>query len=78
MNCELYCGTIIPAREAADGESPTYISVTRENNGTAIWRASAEEGIVCVKIDRYALEGTMIEEAVSMVLRERALAKKAA
>jgi len=78
MNNEIYCGTIISARDSQDGESPTTISVTQENNGLAIWRSSFEEGSVCVKILPYALKDAMIEEAVAMVNRERALSVRAA
>lgn len=35
-NC-LYSKTIVPARLSEDGETPTKIHVTRENNGFAVF-----------------------------------------
>jgi hypothetical protein len=78
MNNVLYTGVIIPAKDSADGDSPTTICVTREANGLAIWRSSYEEGTVCVKHELYPNTDDLIEEAVGMVQRERAMLKKAA
>lgn len=78
MQNKLYSGVIIPASQAADGETPTEIIVTGEANGYAIWRSSCEEGTVCVKHELYARADAYIEEAVGMVQRERAMVKKAA
>jgi hypothetical protein len=76
MNNVIYTGVIIPAKESADGESPTTICVTQEANGLAIWRSSYEEGTVCVKHELYACADRYLEEAVGMVQRERAMVKK--
>lgn len=78
MNNALYRGIIIPASKAKDGDTPTAITVTREANGCAIWRESFEEGLVCVKHKASAIADALIEEAVGMVQRERALLAKAA
>lgn len=74
----LYRGTIVHAKDAADGETPTAIVVTREANGYAIWRESLEEGCIVIKHELYGQASLFIEEAVSMVMRERQLVKKAA
>lgn len=78
MNGLLYNGNIVPAGEASDGETPTAIYVTQEANGIAIWRNSYEEGLTCIRLDPCANKDRVIEEAVLMVSRERALRKKVA
>jgi hypothetical protein len=77
MNGVLYEGVVISARHSADGESPTIIYVTKEANGSAIWRTSYEEGTVILEHQAYGNQNDMIEKAVLMVVAERKMAPKA-
>ena len=44
MNQELYRACVVPAREAPDGETPTLVIVTEENNGYAVFLTGHNEG----------------------------------
>ena len=75
MNGMLYRGVVIQARDSADGETHTCYIVTEEANGFAIWRESAEEGVVLIKHEKYAYRDKYIEEAAALAMREREIAK---
>jgi len=77
MNNVLYRGIIVHARDALDGETATAIIVTQENNGYAIWRDSAEDGVNCVRHDLYSAQSLILEEAVGLVQQARAALAKA-
>jgi hypothetical protein len=38
LNDEIYARAVQHRKDSPDGETPTVISVTRENNGYAVWR----------------------------------------
>jgi hypothetical protein len=42
MNNVLYSRTIVKAKDSADGENPTEVVVTQENNGHAVWFRCAD------------------------------------
>jgi hypothetical protein len=43
MNNELYRKCLLPARESLDGETPTLLIVTEENNGFGVWLTNCED-----------------------------------
>jgi hypothetical protein len=71
MKDVLYQGTVVPANKASDGETPTMYYVTQEVNGVAIWKESAEGGLVCLKCEAYVRPNDMIERVVRLVFQER-------
>jgi hypothetical protein len=34
----IFCKTVVPASESADGETPMQVAVTQEASGHAVWR----------------------------------------
>lgn len=66
MNNEIYVGLVVSARDAADGETPTRIILTKEANGHAIWKQSAEEGIVLVEHAYFSARDAAIKKAVDL------------
>lgn len=69
MNGIIYRGIIVPASRASDGETPTSIFVTREDNGYVIWRQTAENGVE-FREHKWTRDEA-IEEAVIRVQDER-------
>ena len=67
MNSEIYRRTIVPASEAADGETPTAIIVTKEANIFIVWRESLQLGTEVLWCQYGASREDAIEHACGLV-----------
>lgn len=72
MNGEIYRGVVVPAREAADGETPAAYCVTKETNGYAIWFGSFDTAATLIELEPYRQRDQVIERAVELTLSARA------
>jgi hypothetical protein len=64
MENVLYQKTIVPAGEAADGETPTILYATEERNGYAILLCSVDLDSMLAWYPRYIQPSTVIDDAV--------------
>lgn len=62
---------LISARDAEDGETPTVYAVTKESNGFAVWRCSAEsEGWELKNYRHLGIRDRVIDECYRMAEAE--------
>jgi len=69
MNSTIYGRIVRPANLAPDGETPTVILVTKENNGFAVFKESCEGGIELIKFfvgDGPSIRADAIEHGVKL------------
>ena len=77
MQNEIYAKTVTPARDSADGETPTRVVLTEEVNGYAIWLQGHEYEGALLYFATSALRSAAIERAVKLgELSELELARR--
>ena len=75
MNNEIYRGIVVSAMDSPDGETPTIVIVTEENNGWGIFLSGHNEGIKLKTWVSYSRDRA-IEQAIDLknTLKEKNLA----
>jgi hypothetical protein len=68
MKNVLYCRTIVPAKDAEDGETPTQIVVTEEANCFAVWETSEFDTVL---LNHFTVREDALENGVLWVANSK-------